>query len=318
MKQHLLDVPPQAAGQRLDALVAELLAPELSRAQVQRLLREGMVTLEGRPARASAKVRPGQAIVVAVPDPEPLELNPEDQDLWVLYEDADLIVVNKAPGVVVHPAAGHSGGTLVAGLLHHCGDLSGIGGKLRPGIVHRLDKDTSGALVTAKSEAAHRGLVAAFASGRVDKTYLALVYGRPPLSGEAASAIGRHPVDRKRMSSQSRHGKNALSRWRVTRRFGQVASLLRVNIATGRTHQIRVHLSEAGFPVCGDLAYGGRRARAALPGRAGQALKTAGRQMLHAVELAFDHPVSGVRVAVMAPLPADFRAVLRALETDHA
>ncbi len=311
-------MPPQAEGQRLDALLAELLAPELSRAQVQRLVKEGRVTLEGRPARASAKVRPGQAIMVAVPEPEPLELAPEDQELWVLYEDADLIVVNKASGVVVHPAAGHLQGTLVAGLLHHCGDLSGIGGKLRPGIVHRLDKDTSGALVAAKSEAAHRGLVAAFAAGRVDKTYLALVHGRPPLTGEVASAIGRHPQDRKRMSSQARHGKAALSRWQVTRRFGDQASLLRVKIATGRTHQIRVHLSEAGFPVCGDRAYGGRRVRAGLAGQAGRALGQAGRQMLHAVELAFDHPVSGRRVAITAPLPADFRAVLRALEAEHA
>jgi len=318
MQEHHLDVPPQSSGQRLDALVAEILGPGLSRAQVQRLLKEGRVTLEGQPARASAKVRPGQAIVVQVPEPEPLELIPEDQGLWVLYEDSELIVVNKAPGVVVHPAAGHASGTLVAGLLHHCGDLSGIGGKLRPGIVHRLDKDTSGALVAAKSEAAHRGLVAAFATGRVEKTYLALVHGRPPLSGQAASAIGRHPLDRKRMSSQARHGKNALTSWRLTRRFGQDASLLRVNIATGRTHQIRVHLFEAGFPVCGDRTYGGRRARSGLPGQAGQALKAAGRQMLHALQLAFDHPVSGERVEVTAPLPADFKAVLRALEADRA
>jgi len=318
MKEHRLEVPSQSAGQRLDALVAELLGPELSRAQVQRLLKEGRVTLEGRPVRASAKVQPGQAILVEVPEPEPLELAPEDQGLWVLYEDADLIVVNKAPGVVVHPAAGHTGGTLVAGLLHHCGDLSGIGGKLRPGIVHRLDKDTSGALVAAKSEAAHRGLVAAFASGRVDKTYLALVHGRPPLTGEASSPIGRHPVDRKRMSTHALHGKNALSRWRVTRRFGQEASLLRVNILTGRTHQIRVHLFESGFPVCGDRTYGGRRARSGLPGQAGQALKAAGRQMLHAAQLSFDHPVAGTRVEVTAPLPDDYRAVLRALEADYA
>ncbi|BEQ16428.1 RluA family pseudouridine synthase [Desulfoferula mesophila] len=318
MKQHSLEIPPQADGRRLDAVLADLLGPELSRAQVQRLLKEGCITLEGRPARASAKTRAGQEVLVRLPEPEPLELAPEEQNLLVLYEDADLIVVNKAPGVVVHPAAGHSEGTLVAGLLAHCGDLSGIGGKLRPGIVHRLDKDTSGALVAAKSEAAHRGLVAAFAAGRVDKTYLALVHGRPPLSGEASGAIGRHPVDRKRMSTQARHGKAALTRWRVTRRFGHEASLLRVTIATGRTHQIRVHLSEAGFPVCGDRAYGGRRVRAGLPGQAGQALKAAGRQMLHATQLAFDHPVSGARVALTAPLPSDFRAVLRALEDEYA
>ncbi|MCF8102274.1 MAG: RluA family pseudouridine synthase [Desulfarculaceae bacterium] len=253
-----------------------------------------------------------------MPPPEPIELVPEPMDLAVLYEDPDLIVINKPPGLVVHPAAGHASGTLVSGLLAHCGDLAGIGGKLRPGIVHRLDMDTSGALVAAKSDQAHRGLVAAFAAGVVDKTYLALVHGSPPAKGKAESAIGRHPVDRKRMSSKAKHGKNARTAWQVARRFGDQASLLRVKIATGRTHQIRVHLSEAGFPVCGDRPYGGRRVRGGLEGRAGAALKEAGRQMLHALELGFDHPVSGARIEVTAPLPPDFRAVLRALESDHA
>ncbi len=318
MSDHRLTVPAHAQGQRLDQVLAELMAPQLSRAQVQRLIKQGRVTLEGRPARAATKVSPGQAISLIVPEPEPLELAPEPMDLEVLHEDPELIVINKPPGLVVHPAAGHASGTLVNGLLALCGDLAGIGGKLRPGIVHRLDKDTSGALVAAKSDLAHRGLVAAFAAGRVDKTYLALVHGAPPLTGQAQSDIGRHPVDRKRMSSRARHGKAASTAWRVTRRFGDQASLLRVKIATGRTHQIRVHLSEAGFPVCGDRAYGGRRARAGLTGAAGAALKAAGRQMLHAVELGFDHPVSGQRLELTAPLPPDFRAVLRALEKDHA
>ncbi|MEW5911961.1 MAG: RluA family pseudouridine synthase [Thermodesulfobacteriota bacterium] len=311
-------VPRESAGQRLDLVLAGLLGPDFSRAQVQRLLKEGQVTLAGRPARPGQKVRAGQAIAVELPPPQPLELRAEPLDLQVLYEDPELIVVNKAPGVVVHPAPGHQGGTLVAGLLYHCGDLAGIGGVLRPGIVHRLDKDTSGALVAAKSDAAHRGLVAAFAAGRVRKEYLALVHGRPPLTGGAASGIGRHPVDRKRMSSAARRGKPASTSWRVTRRFGDEASLLRVTIATGRTHQIRVHLSEAGFPVAGDRTYGGRRARTGLAGEAGRALQAAGRQMLHAVRLGFDHPVSGQRIEVTAPLPPDFRAVLRALERAHA
>ncbi|RJX34379.1 MAG: RluA family pseudouridine synthase [Desulfarculus sp.] len=311
-------VPPESAGQRLDLVLAGLLGPDYSRAQVQRLLKEGQVTLAGQPARAGQKVRAGQAIAVELPPPRPLELRPEPLELAVLYEDAELIVVNKAPGVVVHPAPGHQGGTLVAGLLHHCGGLAGIGGVLRPGIVHRLDKDTSGALVAAKSDAAHRGLVAAFAAGRVHKQYLALVHGRPPQTGRAASGIGRHPMDRKRMSSAARHGKPASTSWRVVHRFGDEASLLRVRIATGRTHQIRVHLSEAGFPVAGDRTYGGRRARAGLAGEAGRALQAAGRQMLHAVSLGFDHPVSGERLELTAPLPPDFRAVLRALERTHA
>ncbi|MCB2225370.1 MAG: RluA family pseudouridine synthase [Desulfarculaceae bacterium] len=294
------------------------MAPELSRAQAQRLIKEGRVTLGGRTARPSSKVAAGQELVVAVPPPEPLELAPEPMDLDVLYEDSEIIVVNKPPGLVVHPAAGHYSGTLVAGLLAHCGDLAGIGGKLRPGIVHRLDKDTSGALVAAKSDRAHRGLVAAFAAGLVDKTYLALVRGAPPAKGKAESAIGRHPVDRKRMSSAAKHGKAARTAWRVVHRFDGEASLLRVKIATGRTHQIRVHLSEAGFPVCGDRTYGGRRTRSGLEGTAGAALKKAGRQMLHALELGFAHPLGGERVEVMAPLPPDFRAVLRALEQEYA
>jgi 23S rRNA pseudouridine1911/1915/1917 synthase len=179
--------------------------------------------------------------------------------------------------------------------------------------VHRLDKDTSGALVAAKSDAAHRGLVAAFAAGRVEKTYLALVHGRPQEQGRVEKPIGRHPVDRKRMSSLARHGKQALTRWQLARAYPVGVSLLRVKIHTGRTHQIRVHLSEAGFPVAGDPTYGGRRGRR-LPGEWGRLIKQAGRQMLHAVRLGFDHPLENRPIAVWAPLPPDFRAVLKALE----
>jgi 23S rRNA pseudouridine1911/1915/1917 synthase len=307
-------ISADAAGQRLDQALCELLGPEFSRAQVQRLIDQGAVTLGGKPARPATRVKPGQAVAVNLPEPEPLELVPEAMDLMVLYEDEHLIVVNKPPGLVVHPAAGHFTGTLVHGLLHHCGDLAGIGGKLRPGIVHRLDKDTSGALVAAKNDQAHRGLVAVFASGRVEKEYLALVWGSPPARGKIDAGIGRHPADRKRMSSAGSHTKTALSRWRVVSRFAPDLSLLRVCIATGRTHQIRVHLSEAGWPVVGDIVYGGRRARRELPGPLGQAIKAAGRQLLHSLRLAFDHPVTKARVEVMAPVPPDFRAVLRELE----
>ncbi|MFH1057573.1 MAG: RluA family pseudouridine synthase [Pseudomonadota bacterium] len=309
-----LRLPAAAAGRRLDQAAAELLGPELSRVQVQRLVEEGWLTIAGRPAKPGQRVRGGEVLELILPPPEPLELIPEAMDLQVLYEDAHLIVVNKAPGVVVHPAAGHATGTLVHGLLHHCGDLAGVGGKLRPGIVHRLDKDTSGALVAAKSDQAHRGLVAAFAAGRVDKRYLALVWGAPPVSGKVEAGIGRHPQDRKRMSSQSRNAKAALSKWKLVRRFPAAGvSLLKVAIHTGRTHQIRVHLAEAGWPVLGDMVYGGRRARRTLPGPADAALKAAGRQLLHALALGFDHPVTGARVVVTAPLPPDFRAVLHAL-----
>ncbi len=311
--QHTHQVPPGLSGQRLDRAVLELAGPDLSRSQVQRLLRQGMVTLDGAPAKAAQKVRAGQRVGLTVPPPEPDRLLPEAMDLEVLFEDEHLIVINKRPGLVVHPAPGHADHTLVHGLLHHCGALAAVGGRQRPGIVHRLDKDTSGALVAAKSDAAHRGLVTAFAAGRVDKAYLALVWGSPPARGSVDTGIGRHPVDRKRMSSKGRHTKPALSRWRLVRRFPAGLSLLRVAIKTGRTHQIRVHLSEAGFPVAGDPLYGGRRGRRGLAGPAGQALRAAGRQMLHALELGFTHPVSREPLRFTAPLPPDFRAVLHAL-----
>ncbi len=319
MTRQAVSVPPEAEGRRLDVVAQELLGSGFSRSQVQRLLRQGHITLDGSPARAAVKVRAGQTIDLELPPPEPTELIPQAMELEVLFEDAHLIVVNKPPGLVVHPAPGHGQGTLVHGLLHHCrGGLSGVGGKLRPGIVHRLDKDTSGALVAAKSDAAHRGLVAAFAAGKVKKLYLALVWGAPPASGEVTAGIGRHPVDRKRMSSQGRHTKPARSRWQVVRRFKAGLSLLRVRIHTGRTHQIRVHLSEAGFPVAGDATYGGRRQRRTAPPAVARALKDADRQMLHALELGFSHPVTGEPLAFTAPLPPDFRAVLRSLEeTDH-
>jgi 23S rRNA pseudouridine1911/1915/1917 synthase len=315
MKAQAVKVPAESGGRRLDVVAHELLGNDFSRSQVQRLLRDGFITLDGGPARAAVKVQAGQTIGVVLPEPEPSELIPQAMDLEVLFEDEHIIVVNKPPGLVVHPAPGHSQGTLVHGLLHHChGELAGVGGKLRPGIVHRLDKDTSGALVAAKSDVAHRNLVTAFAAGKVDKTYLALVWGSPPAKGKVESGIGRHPVDRKRMSSKGRHTKPAQSQWQVTRRFKSGLSLLRVKIKTGRTHQIRVHLSEAGFPVVSDATYGGRHQRRSAPQPVAIALQKAERQMLHALELVVDHPVSGQRLKIMAPLPWDFRSVLRALE----
>jgi 23S rRNA pseudouridine1911/1915/1917 synthase len=309
-------IPSEAAGRRLDQTLCEFMGPEFSRAQVQRLIDGKAVVLRGLPARSSTRVKPGQAIDVRLPAPEPTELVPESMNLAVRYEDDHLIVVNKPPGLVVHPAAGHTTGTLVHGLLHHCGDLAGVGGKLRPGIVHRLDKDTSGVLVAAKHDQAHRGLVAAFAAGRVEKEYLALVWGNPLEIGQIDTGIGRHPVDRKRMSSAGTSTKAALSRWLVVSRFTPGLSLLRVRIHTGRTHQIRVHLSEAGWPVVGDQLYGSRRARRELPGKLGQTVKAAGRHLLHALRLAFDHPLTKNWVEVTAPLPPDFRSVLRELERE--
>ena len=308
-----ISIPPQAHGQRLDQALCSLLGPDFSRAQVQRLMKEGHIRLEGLAARPAQKAEKGLVVTVELPEPKPLDLIPRAMDLQVLYEDEHLIVINKAPGMVVHPAPGHDDYTLVHGLLHHCGELTEVGGKTRPGIVHRLDKDTSGVMVAAKSDRAHRGLVTAFAAGRVDKEYLALVWGSPALTGQSDKGIGRHPVDRKRMSTKGRHLKPALSFWRVVRRFRPEFSLLRVKIATGRTHQIRVHLSELGHPVVGDQLYG-KRALRNLPQDAwGAAIKEASRQLLHATELSFRHPLTKEQLHCTAPLPPDFRRVLREL-----
>ncbi len=314
-----LTIPQDAGGQRLDQVLCSLLGPDFSRAQVQRLIKEGHITLEGKTARAAQKAAAGETALVQLPDPTPLDLTPRAMELAVLYEDEHLIVINKPPNVVVHPSPGHDDYTLVHGLLYHCGELTEIGGKTRPGIVHRLDKDTSGALVAAKSDRAQRGLVTAFAAGRVDKEYLALVWGQPKAAGQNKAGIGRHPVDRKRMSTKSKHPKAAVSTWRVVRRFEPEFSLLRVKIATGRTHQIRVHLSELGHAVVGDQLYGKRSTRKLPPGPVGQAVITASRQLLHAVNLSFIHPVSRERITCLAPLPADFRLVLRELvKRDHS
>lgn len=310
-------------GQRLDQAVQELLGDDFSRAQIGRLIREGHITLDGQRAKPGQKVKTGQRVSVSIPQPEPVELVPADLDLDILYEDEHLVAINKPPGMVVHPSPGHSQGTLVHGLLHHCGKVSSVGGKQRPGIVHRLDKDTSGVMVAAKSDLAHRRLVAAFAAGHLRKEYLALVWGAPELQGAITAGIGRHPVDRKRMSTKARNKKPAKTTWRRTRAFKAGISLLRVRIHTGRTHQIRVHFSENGHPVLGDAQYGGRRGinsqgRRALPPAVRQAVLAADRQLLHAANLSFTHPVNGGPIHLSAPLPEDFRAVLRALwENDH-
>ena len=227
--------------------------------------------------------------------------------LPVLYDDPELLVIDKPAGLAVHPGAGGEGATIVHGLLHQIRDLRGVGGELRPGIVHRLDKDTSGCLVVAKTEPALRGLQAAFKSRSVEKRYLALVHGSPPDRGELDTPYGRHPVDRKRFSSRVREGKRAITRWTVLARTAD-AALLDVELFTGRTHQIRAHLADQGWPLFCDRLYGGiRREKQGAAMRAAQAL---GRQGLHAYRLAFPHPLSGVRIRCEAPLPADLRAAL--------
>lgn len=305
-------VTPAEEGLRLDLFLAGREAG-LSRAQVQRAVAEGRVLVADRPVRAGRRVKAGEVVTFRVPAPAPAAALPEAIPLTILYEDASLLVVDKPAGMVVHPAAGHAGGTLVNALLHHCRDLSGIGGVLRPGIVHRLDRETSGLLVVAKSDEAHRGLAGQFKRHAVSKTYLAVVYGDPRAEeGRIEAALGRHPTDRKKMSTRSRRGKEAVSRWRVRERFG-AAALLEVVIETGRTHQIRVHLTESGYPVVGDRVYGGGRVQNVADAWLRARLRAMDRQALHAWRLGFAHPLTGAALAFEAPLPPDMEALCAAL-----
>ncbi|MEI6305330.1 MAG: RluA family pseudouridine synthase, partial [Deltaproteobacteria bacterium] len=244
---------------RLDLYITGEL-PQESRASVQRLIEHGNILVDGQLVRASVKLKGGERVDVVIPEPHSAEPQAETIPLEVLYEDHDLIVVNKASGMVVHPGAGNSSGTLVNALLAHCSDLSGIGGELRPGIVHRLDKDTSGVLVAAKNNLAHQALSEQFAAHSVKRVYEALVYGSPKEDkGKIEGVIGRHPTERVRLSGKARSGKHAVTRWRVKERYSGI-TMMELRLETGRTHQIRVHLTEAGFPLLGDQLYsdGGR------------------------------------------------------------
>jgi len=301
-------VPAASRGARLDRALVQLF-PELSRARLQVLVRSGAVLVEGRRARVSLRVRGGEQVDLAPPPPEPATLQSENLPLRILYEDPDLVVLDKAAGVVVHPGAGHARGTLVNALLHHVPDLGGVGGQLRPGLVHRLDKDTSGCLVVAKTGAALASLQAAFKGRSVEKTYLALVHGHPPAEGRIETCYGRHPRHRMRFTGRLPTGKPALTLYRTRERL-HGAALLEVQLLTGRTHQIRVHLAEAGHPLLGDALYG-------KPGRGDARVRAAeaalGRQALHAWKLAFPHPRTGRRRAFQAPVPPDLRAAVAAL-----
>jgi 23S rRNA pseudouridine1911/1915/1917 synthase len=297
-----------ARGRRLDQALVEAF-PGLSRARLQSLIREGRVLVDGKPAKSASRVKGGEGVELSLPPPLPARPEAENLPLTVLFQDRDLLVLDKKAGMVVHPAAGHWRGTLVNALLHHVRDLGGVGGALRPGLVHRLDKDTSGCLVVAKNDAALAGLQASFKTHRVEKTYLALVHGRPPKEGRIETAYGRHPRHRQRFTGQLRIGKPAVTVYRVRERL-EGASLLEVDLLTGRTHQIRVHLAEAGHPLLGDALYGGARKGDA---RVKAVQATLGRQALHAWRLAFPHPRTGVRRAFEAPLPADLGAALEAL-----
>jgi len=309
-KIEMITVGEEGAGQRLDAFLASVL-PDLTRAAVQRLIEAGLVLLEGSVPKASVKLRSGDRLSVEIPLPEPTAALAEEIPLDILYEDADLVVINKPAGMVVHPGAGNSGGTLVNALLGHCHDLSGIGGELRPGIVHRIDKDTSGILVVAKSDVAHQGLAKQFSEHTVKRIYLALVFGNMKSdTGRIEGVIGRHPVERKKMSGTARHGKHAVTHWKVLGRYPEIC-LLRLRLETGRTHQIRVHLSESGHPLLGDPVYcsSGRLSNLKDVGLR-SLVKGLGRQALHAKTLGFIHPVSGQYMEFDSELPADMQAVL--------
>jgi 23S rRNA pseudouridine1911/1915/1917 synthase len=290
---------------RLDAWLAAA-HPEISRSRWKQLIEAGRVSLNGAPVlKTNTALAPGDELRCDLPDPEPVGLVATDIPLAILYEDSDLIVLNKPAGLVVHPAPGHAADTLVNALLHHCADLQGIGGELRPGIVHRLDKDTSGVLVVAKSEQAHAALVAQFAAHSIRKEYLALAWGTPKKpSGTVDLPVGRHPVHRQKMAVTEK-GRSAVTHYEVLA-AGPLASLLRVRIETGRTHQIRVHLAHLGHPVVGDATYG--RARHGLPDDL-----SIPRQMLHAHVLQIAHPRDGRPLTFTAPPPADFLAAQRLL-----
>ena len=311
-----VEVAAADVGARLDRALAGVM-PDLSRARIQALIADGAVSLGGAAATDSAARARAGVYRIAIPPPMPAEPQPEPIPLSVLFEDPHLIVLDKPAGMAAHPAPGSERGTLVNALLAHCGaSLSGIGGVARPGIVHRLDKDTSGVMVAAKSDAAHRGLSALFAAHDIERAYIALTRGAPPAQGTIATRIGRSPRDRKKMAVLRSGGREATTHYAIELRFGPPArpwaARVRATLETGRTHQIRVHLAALGAPVLGDPLYG---AGSPAP-RVREAIAEAGlqRQALHAAVLGFSHPVTGERLRFETPLPPDMAALQAALE----
>ena len=306
-----LDLPAARRGERLDQVLVALL-PDQSRSALQRLIREGRVTLPEGPARPSYRVRGGEQVTVELPPPRPSDLAAEARPLAILYQDMDLVVLDKSAGMAVHPGAGARSGTLVNVLLHHCRDLSGVGGTERPGIVHRLDRETTGVMVVAKNDMTHRALAAQFKARTVEKVYEALVWGRPRLpQGVVDAPIGRHPTARVKMAVRP-GGRPARTGYKLLAALGPVAHL-ELRPATGRTHQIRVHLKSLGHPIVGDRLYGGARVAEVRDPSARAALRAYGGLALHARSLGFDHPRTGERRHFEAPLPTGLRDLLDAL-----
>ncbi len=291
-------VPADAYSERLDQYLARVI-PETSRSQIQRLLREGHVRLNGQKPKAARRIVPGDRLQIEIPEPTPLELKPESIPLRILYEDKWFLIVDKPAGLVVHPAAGHFSGTLVNALLGHGAKLSSVAGSFKPGIVHRLDKDTSGLMVVAKDDRTHRHLSRQFASRQVRRVYLTIVQGVVRQDeGTIEAPIGRHPVHRQKMAVRSDAGREAVTRYRVLKRFAR-ATFLELLPQTGRTHQLRVHLAHIGHPILGDLRYG--------------AAGGLSRQALHAHCLGFIHPAQGKQVEFTSPFPGDLQGALKKL-----
>ncbi|WP_199249511.1 RluA family pseudouridine synthase [[Phormidium] sp. ETS-05] len=294
-----------AEEERLDLWVASQL-PDMSRSRIQKIIESGGVLVNGETCTTKkAKLKQGDRLTITIPNPEPLTLTPEDIPLDILYEDEHLLIINKPAGLVVHPSAGHDEGTLVHALLSHCTDLAGIGGVERPGIVHRLDKDTTGAIVVAKTDQAHQNLQAQIKAKTARREYLGIVYGAPrDAAGTIDLPLGRHPVDRKKQAVVivEKGGRPAVTHWQIEERLGNY-TLMRFELETGRTHQIRVHSAQIGHPIVGDVVYGrGRSVGVNLPGQA-----------LHAWRLTLAHPVTGDPLQAVAPIPETFATLLEVL-----
>lgn len=298
---------------RLDVFLSQKEAL-LSRSQIKRLIETGNVQVGGKKAKAGMRLKENDVVVLNLPQPRKLETQAEAIPLVILYEDRHLIVVDKPAGMVVHPGAGNFSGTLVNALLYHCPDLSGIGGVLRPGIVHRLDKDTSGVLVAAKDDFTHRSLSEQFKKHTPERKYLGVVFGQIADQGQIEGLIGRHPAHRQKMSVRPRKGREAKTHWRVIEHYRHFC-LTEFRLETGRTHQIRVHLSAMGHPILGDPLYGGRNRLAVIePLLLRQGLKTLRRQALHAASLGFIHPATGENLTFSSPIPADMGEALALLK----
>ena len=308
--RHDLVVPASAARMRLDQFLAGIPSLPLSRSRIKELIDQGLVRLNGEQTKASAKIKIADQITVEIPAPQAPSAKPEEIPLDIIHEDDEIIVINKPKGLVIHPAPGNYEGTLVNALLNHCGRLASLGAPLRPGIVHRLDKETTGVIVAAKTDPAYRSLVKQIKERTIEKTYLALVHGAPAeKEGTIEANIGRHPVNRQKMAvldaAGSHRSRSAVSRYRVMDILGNY-SLLEVKILTGRTHQIRVHLSHIGHPIVGDPVYGRKKEEFQVRG-----------QLLHAYKLSFDHPGSGKRVEFTAPMPREMAEVIDRLTSDR-